>query len=82
MGSRERQDLLSKLGAWVPWERAEGEGSSYFKMTSSMCLTLKSYNFCHHHQLLNTETVYRYEYIFKPYPAEGWQCYQKSYKKS
>ena len=26
MGSRKRQDLLSKLGAWGPWERVEGEG--------------------------------------------------------
>ena len=26
MGSRKRQDLLSKLGAWEPWERVEGEG--------------------------------------------------------
>ena len=24
-GSRKRQDLLSKLGIWGPWERAEGE---------------------------------------------------------
>ena len=23
MGSRKRQDLLSKLGAWEPWERVE-----------------------------------------------------------
>ena len=27
MGSRKRQDLLSKLGAWGPWERVEGEGN-------------------------------------------------------
>ena len=26
IGSRKRQNLLSKLGAWEPWERAEGEG--------------------------------------------------------
>ena len=26
MGSRKRQDLLSKLGARAPWERGEGEG--------------------------------------------------------
>ena len=26
MGSRKRQDLLSKLGAWGPCERIEGEG--------------------------------------------------------
>ena len=26
MGSRKRQDLLSRLGAWRPWERVEGEG--------------------------------------------------------
>ena len=26
MGSRKRQDLLSKLEAWGPWERVEGEG--------------------------------------------------------
>ena len=26
MGSRKRQDILSKLGAWGPWERVEGEG--------------------------------------------------------
>ena len=25
MGSRKRQDLLSQLGAWGPWERVEGE---------------------------------------------------------
>ena len=25
MGSRKRQDLLSKLGAWRPWERVEEE---------------------------------------------------------
>ena len=25
MGSRKRQDLLSKLGAWGPWERVEEE---------------------------------------------------------
>ena len=25
MGTRKRQDLLSKLGAWGPWERVEGE---------------------------------------------------------
>ena len=25
-GSRKRQDHLSKLGAWGPWERVEGEG--------------------------------------------------------
>ena len=24
-GSRKRQDLLSKSGAWGPWERVEGE---------------------------------------------------------
>ena len=26
MGSRKRQDLLSKLGTWRPWERVEGKG--------------------------------------------------------
>ena len=26
MGSRKRQDLLSKVGAWGPWEKVEGEG--------------------------------------------------------
>ena len=26
MGSRKRQDLLSKLGAWGPWEKVEWEG--------------------------------------------------------
>ena len=26
IGSRKRQDLMSKLGAWEPWERIEGEG--------------------------------------------------------
>ena len=26
MGSRKRQDHLSKLGAWGPWEKFEGEG--------------------------------------------------------
>ena len=26
MGSRKRQALLSKLGAWGPWERVEGKG--------------------------------------------------------
>ena len=26
LGSRKRQELLSKLGAWGPWERVEGEG--------------------------------------------------------
>ena len=26
MGSRKRQDLLSKLGAWGPWEEVEREG--------------------------------------------------------
>ena len=26
MESRKRQDLLSKLGAWGPWERVKGEG--------------------------------------------------------
>ena len=26
MGSRKRQDLLSKFGAWGPWERVKGEG--------------------------------------------------------
>ena len=26
MVSRKRQALLSKLGAWRPWERVEGEG--------------------------------------------------------
>ena len=26
MGSGKRQDLLSKLGVWESWERAEGEG--------------------------------------------------------
>ena len=26
MGSRKRQDFLSKLGAWGQWERVEGEG--------------------------------------------------------
>ena len=26
MGSRKRQDLLSKLGPWGPWERVEREG--------------------------------------------------------
>ena len=26
MGSRKRQDLLSKQEAWGPWERVEGEG--------------------------------------------------------
>ena len=25
-GKRKRQDLLSKLGSWGPWERIEGEG--------------------------------------------------------
>ena len=25
MGSRKRQDLLSKLGTWRPWGRVEGE---------------------------------------------------------
>ena len=25
MGSRRRHDLLSKLGAWGPWERVEGK---------------------------------------------------------
>ena len=25
MGCRKRQDLLSKLGAWEPWERRERE---------------------------------------------------------
>ena len=25
MGNRKRQDFLSKLGAWVPWERVEGK---------------------------------------------------------
>ena len=25
MRSRKRQDLLSELGAWGPWERVEGE---------------------------------------------------------
>ena len=25
-GSRKRQDLLSKLGAWGPWETVEREG--------------------------------------------------------
>ena len=25
IGSRKRQDLLSKFGAWGPWERVEGE---------------------------------------------------------
>ena len=25
MGSRKRQDLLRKLGAWGPWKRVEGE---------------------------------------------------------
>ena len=24
MGSRKRQNLLSKLGAWGPWDRSEG----------------------------------------------------------
>ena len=29
MGSRKRQDLLSKLGAWGPWERVEeGRGEA------------------------------------------------------
>ena len=28
MGSRKRQDLLSKLGAWGPWERVEGKGKT------------------------------------------------------
>ena len=28
MGSRKRQDLLSKLGAWGPWERVKGEGEA------------------------------------------------------
>ena len=31
MGSRKRKDLLSKLGAWGPWERVEGEGRINFK---------------------------------------------------
>ena len=26
MGIRKRQDFLSKLGAWGPWERKEGAG--------------------------------------------------------
>ena len=26
MGSRKKQNLLSKLGAWGPWERVEGGG--------------------------------------------------------
>ena len=26
MGSRKRQDLLSKLESWGPWQREEGEG--------------------------------------------------------
>ena len=26
MGSRKRQDLLRKLGAWRPWKRVEVEG--------------------------------------------------------
>ena len=25
MGSRKRKDLLSKLGAWGPWEKVEGK---------------------------------------------------------
>ena len=25
MGTRKRQNLMSKLGAWGPWERGEGE---------------------------------------------------------
>ena len=28
MGSRRRQDLLSKLESWGPWERVEGKGRS------------------------------------------------------
>ena len=29
MGSRKRQDLLSELGAWGPWERVEvGRGKA------------------------------------------------------
>ena len=27
MGSRKRQDLLGKLGAWGPWERVEERGA-------------------------------------------------------
>ena len=26
IGSRKRPDLLSKVGAWGPWEKVEGEG--------------------------------------------------------
>ena len=38
--SRKRQDLLSKLGAWEPWERVEGEESRE-KIYSSIKSILK-----------------------------------------
>ena len=44
MGSRKRQDLLSKLGPWGFWERVEGEGEEgrkVEKIYSSIKTTLK-----------------------------------------
>ena len=42
--SRKRQDLLSKLGAWGPWQRIEREGrgrKGAEKMSSSIKINLK-----------------------------------------
>ena len=36
MGKIKREALLSKLGAWGPWERVEGEGRGREKMEKNI----------------------------------------------
>ena len=42
MGSRKRQDLLSRFGAWGTWERVKGEGRGRERRKEKMCISIKS----------------------------------------
>ena len=42
MERRERQDLLSKLGAWEPWERVEAKGRGRKESGENMQLNISN----------------------------------------